>query len=173
LESNLARPGLALGLFLALFPVLAGAVDTTPTVRVGGELPKTGSLTQGELERLGAVTVPWTNHGQTHQITGVRLDKVLVHFGFTPGPMGKDVAIKDKVKGYREVVVATARDGFQAVFSCAEVSEGMGPTTAYIVWQVDGKPLGPDVGPLRLVVPTDGESARSIRQLDSLRVAAP
>jgi DMSO/TMAO reductase YedYZ molybdopterin-dependent catalytic subunit len=173
LESSPRRAPLGLGLVLALLPGLAGAVDTTPTLRVGGELPKTGSLTQGELEKLGAVSVPWTNHGQTHQIVGVRLDKVLLHFGFTPGPMGKDVSMKDKVKGYREVVIATARDGFQAVFSCAEVSEGMGPTTAYIVWQVDGKPLGPDVGPLRLVVPTDGEAARSIRQLDSLRVAAP
>jgi DMSO/TMAO reductase YedYZ molybdopterin-dependent catalytic subunit len=167
------RTSLRLGLLLALLSGLAGAVDTTPTLRVGGELPKTGSLTQGELERLGAVSVPWTNHGQTHQITGVRLDKVLVHFGFTPGAMGKDVSARDKVKGYREVVVATARDGFQAVFSCAEVSEGMGTTTAYVVWQVDGKALGPDVGPLRLVVPTDGESARSIRQLDSLRIASP
>ena len=110
------------------------------------------------------------SHGQTYQVTGVRLDKVLAHFGFTPGPMGKDVPVKDKVKGYREVLVATARDGFQAVFSCAEVTEGMGTTAASIVWQVDGKPLGPDVGPLRLVVISDAEPARSIRQLDSLRV---
>jgi hypothetical protein len=168
------HPGgvLRLGLLLAFLPAVTLAADgpAGPTVRVEGALPKTGTLGQAELEKLGSTTVAWTSHGQTHQVTGVRVDKVLLHFGFTPGQMGKDVPVKEKVKGYREVLVATARDGFQAVFSCAEVMEGMGATAAFIVWQVDGKPLGPEAGPLRLVVTTDGEPARSIRQLDSLRV---
>jgi DMSO/TMAO reductase YedYZ molybdopterin-dependent catalytic subunit len=164
---------LCLGVLLAFCPAWASGADVAPapTLRVEGVLPKTGSLGQAELEKLGSTTVAWTSHGQTHQVTGVRVDKVLAHFGFTAGPMGKDVPVKDKVKGYREVLVATARDGFQAVFSCAEVTEGMGTTSAFIVWQMDGKPLGPDIGPLRLVVITDGEPARSLRQLDRLRVA--
>ncbi len=153
-------------------PVVTLAADGPPgpTVRVEGALPKTATLGQAELEKLGSTTVAWTSHGQTHQVTGVRVDKVLLHFGFTPGQMGKDVPVKQKVKGFREVLVATARDGFQAVFSCAEVMEGMGATAAFIVWQVDGKPLSPEAGPLRIVVTTDGEPARSIRQLDTLRV---
>jgi hypothetical protein len=164
----------SLSVVLALLPVLAGAVDAPPaataTVRVDGALPKSATLTQSDLEKLGATTVSWTSHGQTHQVTGVRIDKVLVHLGFTPGPMGKDVSVKEKVKGYRQVLLATARDGFQAVFSCAEVSEGMGPTVALIVWQIDGKPLAADVGPFRIVVTTDGEPARSIRQLSHLHI---
>ena len=163
--------GLRVSLLLGLVVGLAEASDASaPAVRIEGALPKTGALSQLELEKLGVTTVPWTNHGQTHQVTGVRVDDVLLHFGFQPGAMGKDVPVKDKVKGYRQVLVATARDGFQAVFSCAELSHGMGGTTALVVWQIDGKPLGPDVGPLRLVVVTDGEPARSIRQLESLRV---
>lgn len=160
------------GLLLGLLPVLATAGEPlpAPAVRVEGALAKTGTLAQADLEKLGATTAAWTSHGQTHQVTGVRVDNVLLHFGFNPGPMGKDVPVKDKVKGYRQVLVATARDGFQAVFSCAEVSAGMGKTVALIVWQIDGKPLGEDVGPLRLVVLTDGEPARSLRQLESLRV---
>ncbi len=161
---------LSLGVLLTFSPALAWAAAPASTLRVEGALPQPGTLSQVELEKLGSTTVGWMSHGQTHRVTGVRLDKVLLHAGFTPGPMGKDVPVKDKVKGYREVLVATARDGFQAVFSCAEVMEGMGTTAAFVVWQVDGKPLGPEVGPLRLVVLTDGEPARSIRQLDSLRV---
>jgi hypothetical protein len=168
------HPGacLRLGVLLGLLPALALAADLAlaPTLHVAGALPKTGTLGLAELEKLGSTTVAWPSHGQTRQVTGVRVDKVLAHYGFTPGPMGKDAPVKDKVKGYREVLVATARDGFQAVFSCAEVTEGMGTTSAFVVWQVDGKPLGPEVGPLRLVVITDGEPARSIRQLDWLRV---
>lgn len=68
------------------------------------------------------------------------------------------------------MLVATARDGFQAVFSCAEVTKEWGPPSLSLVWQLDGKPLAADVGPLRLVVVTDGEPARSIRQLENLRV---
>ena len=161
---------LRLGVLLGLLPALALAAAPAPRLHVDGALPKTGTLGLAELEELGSTTVAWTSHGQTHQVTGVRVDKVLAHYGFTPGPMGKDVPVKDKVKGYREILVATARDGFQAVFSCAEVTEGMGTTSAFIVWQMDGKSLGPEVGPLRLVVITDGEPARSIRQLDWLRV---
>jgi hypothetical protein len=162
----------ALAVTFGLLPGLALAADVQPvaSVRVEGALPKTGSFSQGELEKLGGATVPWTSRGQTHQVTGVRLDKLLVHLGFTPGAMGKDVLPKDKVKGYRQVLVATARDGFQAVFSCAELLEGMGPTAAYIVWLIDGKPLTPDVGPFRLVVVTDAEPARSLRMLERLRV---
>ena len=175
MRSEGLRPPAALVVALVLLPGLAAAVDASPapaaTVRVDGALPKSATLSQKDLEKLGATTLPWTTHGQTHQVTGVRVDKVLVDMGFTPGPMGKDVPMKDKVKGYRQVLVATARDAFQAVFSCAELMEGMGHTVALIVWQVDGKPLGPDVGPLRLVVLSDGEGARSIRQLDRLHVA--
>ena len=69
------------------------------------------------------------------------------------------------------VVVASASDGYQAVLSCAEVFESMGPTRAMVVWKVDGKPLPQDRGPLRLVVLTDKEPSRSIfglRKLDVL-----
>jgi DMSO/TMAO reductase YedYZ molybdopterin-dependent catalytic subunit len=172
LESESHRARRRVSLFLALLPVLAFAAERAPltAVRVEGALPRSGTLGQTDLEKLGASTVAWTNHGQTHQVTGVRVDKALVYFGFTPGPMRKDVPVKDKVKGYRQVLVATARDGFQGVFSCAEVSQGMGATVALIVWQMDGKPLDAEVGPLRLVVVTDAEPARSIRQLESLRV---
>jgi hypothetical protein len=163
---------LLLGLSLALLPSLTRAAEapTASTLRIEGVLPRTGALGQRDLDRLGSTSVAWTTHGQAHQVTGVRVDKVLAHFGFTPGLMGKDVPVKDKVKGLRQVPIATARDGFQAVFSCAEVNEGMGTTVALIVWEVDGKPLGSEMGPFRLVVLTDGQPSRSIRQLERLRV---
>ena len=161
----------ALALGLAVVPSRTVALEPSPPpgVRVDG-LPKTGTLSLADLERLGPVTLAWTSHGETHQVKGVRLDKVLAHFGFTPGPMGKDVPLPQKVKGFRQVLVATARDGFQAVFSCAEVSEGMGQTVALLAWEVDGKPLASDVGPFRVVVVTDGMPSRSLRQLERIRV---
>ena len=100
----------------------------------------------------------------------MRLDKVLTHLGFSPGPMGREVPVADKRAGYRKVLRATARDGYQAVFSMAELSEGLGRTEVLVVWAVDGKALDPEEGPLRLVALTDGEPSRSLRQLERLEV---
>jgi DMSO/TMAO reductase YedYZ molybdopterin-dependent catalytic subunit len=164
-----------LGLALALSAPLAHAAAPAPpeAVRVEGALPRSGTLGRRDLESLGSTTATWTSHGTTHRVVGVRLDAVLAHFGFTPGPMGKDIPVADKRRGYRQIVVATARDGFQAVFSCAEVTAGMGPTLALIAWEIDGKPVEPEAGPFRLVVTTDGEPSRSIRQLERIQVAEP
>ena len=149
----------------------ARAEETTPAkVDVSGSLPRSASLGQAELSALGGSTTTWTVHGSRHQVTGVRLDTVLTHLGFTPGPMGKDVRVSEKRAGFRKVVVATARDGYQAVFSVAECFQGMGPGEVLVVWAVDGKPLPPAEGPLRLVALTDGEPSRSLRQLRKLEV---
>ena len=141
-----------------------------PQVKIVGALPHTGAVDQAALEKLGATTAKWKEHGAEHTVTGVPLDKVLASFGFEPGPMGMDVPKAEKRRGWKLAVVATAPDGFQAVFSCAELAEGMGPTRALLVWSVDGKPLAPEMGPFRLVVLTDQEPSRSVHQVSQLEV---
>ena len=140
------------------------------SVEVSGAIPKPGRLAKSDLTALGPKTATWQVHGKSLDVTGVRLDKVLTHLGFSPGPMGREVPVADKRAGYRKVLRATARDGYQAVFSVAELSEGMGRTEVLVVWAVDGKSLDAEEGPLRLVALTDGEPSRSIRQLERLEV---
>ncbi len=67
-------------------------------------------------------------------------------------------------------MVITAPDGFQSVFSAAELTEGMGKTQVLVVWMVDGKPLPAEQGRLRLVVPTDAEASRSLHHLQRIDV---
>ena len=64
----------------------------------------------------------------------------------------------------------TASDGFQAVFSCAELWEDMGPTRALLAWKLDGKPLPEKMGAFRLVVLTDKEPSRSVYQVVKLEI---
>jgi DMSO/TMAO reductase YedYZ molybdopterin-dependent catalytic subunit len=149
-------------------PAAAGGV-----LQVSGTLPKSGSLSISDLEAMGPVTSAWTLHGEKREVYGVPVDKVLSHFGFEPGPMGKSVPKQEKRKGWRMVVIATAADEFQAVLSCAEVFESMGPTKALLVWKIDGKPLQGEQGPLRLVVLTDKEPSRSIYGVRALEVVEP
>jgi Oxidoreductase molybdopterin binding domain len=148
----------------------AAAVAGQPaTLAVEGDLP-TSRLSLADLEALGPAKVEWSIHGRKREALGVPLDKVLSKAGFVSGPMGKEVAKREKRAGWKKALVATAADGYQAVFSCAELFPEMGPTRAFVVWQVDGKPLPPEEAPLRLVVTTDQEPSRSLYQLVKLEV---
>jgi DMSO/TMAO reductase YedYZ molybdopterin-dependent catalytic subunit len=137
---------------------------------VRGDVEKPGTLQLAELEAMGPTSASYTVHDHTQTVIGVPLHKVLARYGVVPGPMSKTMAPADKRPGYKKVVVASAPDGFQAVFSLAELSEGMGKTQVLVVWKADGKPLPPAQGPLRLVVLTDGEPSRSVHQLRTLDV---
>ena len=103
-------------------------------------------------------------------MTGVPVEVVLAHFGFTPGPMGHDVPKAEKRSGWKLAVVATAADGFQAVFSAAELSKLIGPSQVLVLTGREGKPLPASEGPLRLAAITDKEGSRSIYQLVRLDV---
>ncbi len=159
---------------VALLAVLtlppAGAAAQAPTVVVSGDLPRTGVLAQKDLEALGATSVEWVDHGETHRVTGVPLDKVLAAFGFAPGPRGKQVSVVEKRAGWRKVLVAIGNDGYQVAFSCAELSQEIGATKALISWSMDNAPLREGTGPFRLVVLTDHEPARSVHGLERLVV---
>jgi DMSO/TMAO reductase YedYZ molybdopterin-dependent catalytic subunit len=156
-------------MIVLLFLVLAAPPAET-VLSVSGALPKAGALTLADLEAMGPVKATWNSRGENHEVFGVPLEKVIKKFGWEMGAMGKDMPARDKRKGWRLVVVASAPDGFQAVLTCAEFFEGMGATRAIVAWKIDGKPLPADRGPLRLVVLTDKEPSRSVHSVNKLEV---
>jgi len=160
-------------LVAAALAVLGAGPPAHPALVEVTGLPRYGALDRDQLAALGTETVGWTVHGTRREVTGVRLDKVLAHLGFTSGPMGRDVPVQQKRAGYRKVLVATASDGYRAVFSVAEVVDGMGPSKVLIVWAVNGQPLPPEEGPFRLAALTDAEPSRSLRQLQKIEVLDP
>lgn len=137
---------------------------------IAGDLPKPRTLRVEELKALASRTATWTLHGKAHTVVGLPLDQVIAQAGYDRGPMSKEMAPRDKRPGFKLAIVASAPDGFQAVFSTAEITAGMGKTEVLCIWEMDGKPLPPDQGPLRLVVLTDGEGSRSIHNLARLDV---
>jgi DMSO/TMAO reductase YedYZ molybdopterin-dependent catalytic subunit len=139
-------------------------------VSVQGAVATPKSLTRADLVGLGAVEADWSEHGTAHHVRGVPLGKVLSAAGFSSGPMGKDVSKKEKRSGWKMAVRVTGSDGYQTVFSCAELMEDMGATRALLVWEVDGKPLDAERGPFRIVVLTDKEPSRSVHQVQTIEV---
>jgi DMSO/TMAO reductase YedYZ molybdopterin-dependent catalytic subunit len=140
------------------------------SLQLEGDLVTPTTLTVKALAALPTVPVEWNDKSGHHTGTGVRLDTVLLQNGFSEGPMGPKVNPKVKHQGLRAVVIASAPDGYEAVFSVGELLLTLGATNAVVVWEMDGQPLPREVGPFRLVVSTDKGSSRSIHQVAKLRV---
>jgi len=70
-----------------------------------------------------------------------------------------------------QYVVVTASDGYQVVFSLAELEQATGATSNVLLAdKADGKPLDEKEAPLQLVVPSDKRPARCVRMVTSITV---
>lgn len=68
------------------------------------------------------------------------------------------------------VVRVTAGDGYQVVFSLAELDAAFGNAAVVLVDTRDGKPLSAADGPFRLVVPADKRAGRWLRNVVRIEV---
>jgi DMSO/TMAO reductase YedYZ molybdopterin-dependent catalytic subunit len=68
------------------------------------------------------------------------------------------------------IVRATASDGYQVVFTLAELDAAFGKARVLVADSHDGKPLGAEDGPFRLVVPGDARAGRWLRKLVRIEV---
>ena len=75
------------------------------------------------------------------------------------------------------LVILEAKDSYQAFFSLAELTPPQGRNTqAFLIWDVDGKPLPEKETPLRLVLTMDGEARQihgvtTITLVDGIKLA--
>jgi DMSO/TMAO reductase YedYZ molybdopterin-dependent catalytic subunit len=101
--------------------------------------------------------------GSKIEYEGVLLREILNRAG---APSGKEL----RGKALASYVLAKARDGYQVVFTLAEVSPEFANESILIADKRDGKPLFAYQGPFRLVCPNDKAGARSVRMLQSLEL---
>jgi hypothetical protein len=67
-------------------------------------------------------------------------------------------------------LVVEAADGYRAVFALPELDPAFTDRVVLLADQRDGKPLGGNAGPLRVIVPGEKRHARWVRQVKSLKV---
>lgn len=136
-----------------------------PTVVIVGPAGETRALGLAELEQLSPreVTVTDPHGGQPVRYRGVPLIAILP---LVTTPVGDAL----RGKGLALHVRAEASDGYVASFSVAELDAGFGTTQALLAFEREGQPLGSDVGPFRLVVPTDKRGGRWVRGLTRVAV---
>ncbi len=68
------------------------------------------------------------------------------------------------------VVVLKASDGYQAVVSAAAVGMDPGGERYLLAFERDGKPLGENQGPARLIIPGDPQRVRWVRMVKSIQL---
>jgi DMSO/TMAO reductase YedYZ molybdopterin-dependent catalytic subunit len=148
--------------FCAMF--LAAQTAPEPNIVVTGDVPTPLTLSAKDLAVMPRETVEVTDaDGSKTAYEGVPLQEILKKAGI---PFGRQMRGKD-LAGY---VLASAKDGYQIVFSLGELDPDLGGVHALVADKRDGKPLFEYQGPFRLVLPNDKAGARSVRMLEKLEV---
>src|SRR5262245_42498549 len=147
--------------FLVLLAVWLPA--QTATVAVGGDVRKPFALTLAELKAMPRTTLKLGNAERPAVYEGVLLADVLKRAGAPLGPELSGPAVAS-------YVLATATDGYRALFALAEADPEFTNNEILIADTLDGKPLGEGQGPMRLVTPHDKRAARSVRMLQRIDV---
>ncbi|QKG57844.1 molybdopterin-dependent oxidoreductase [Hymenobacter sp. BRD128] len=144
------------------------AQSATPTaaaqLRIEGLVATPRTLSAAEIAALPHREQTTTDKdGKMHAYRGVALRDVL-HLAGVPEGKGIHGAV------LAEVVLASAADGYQAVFALPEIDADFSPQTILLADLRDGQPLPAHDGPYQLIVPLEKKPARWVRQLTGLRV---
>lgn len=122
-----------------------------------------GRATTVSLDGLERKTVITGDRGRKTTFEGVAMHDVLSKAGIKLGE-----ALKGKALA--QVVLATAKDGYQVAYAIAEVDAAFTDQVVLIADTRDQRPLIADSGPLQIVVPLDKRAARWMRQVIKLEV---
>jgi len=146
----------------------SGQANQQPTVSarliVSGDIPSRLELKAEDLAKMPRVTVSVADQDGTKiEYEGVPLREILKRAG---APMEKEL----RGKALASYVLAKAHDGYQVVFTLAEVAPEFANEPILVADKRDGKPLFGYQGPLRLVCPNDKAGARSVRMLETLEI---
>lgn len=131
-------------------------------VKVEGEVLKPLSLSISDLEKMKHVEVSMKDRdGKIQQYSGVPIFEILQQAGVT---VGKEL----KGENLTKYMLVRASDGYEVLFSLAELDPSFTNRVVVLADTKDGKPLADGVGPFRLVVPDENKPARSAMEVTHL-----
>lgn len=133
------------------------------TLVVAGDVAHPLTLTPADLKSSPRTTVTVRANDRDLTYEGVLVGELLTRAGAPVGPELSGNALAT-------YVLASAKDGYQVVFSLAELDPGIAPNDVIVADTIDGQPLPDDQGPWRVVASHDKRGARSVRMLQRLEV---
>ena len=132
-------------------------------VEVTGAVQQSLRLTADDLAKMPRATVKTTGSGVNTVYEGVWVYEVLKRAG---APQGTTL----RGRALASYVLAEAQDGYQVVFSLAELDPTFVDNEILLADTANGKPLFGAHGRFRLVAAKDKPGARSVRMLTRLEV---
>jgi len=151
---------------LLLAILAAGALaaqESQTSIEVAGAVKQPLTLSADDLAKMPRATVRTMNNGMETVYEGVWLHEILKKAGV---PQGNEL----RGKALSSYVVAEAQDGYQVVFSLAELDPAFLDSEILLADTANGKALFGAQGRFRLVVPKDKPGARSVRMLTKIDV---
>ena len=171
-----SRVALSILLWANVVPSLAwlGTAQTSQPSQAPAQLKIAGAvatpltLSIADLKTMPRTTLYVTNpHEKKAEVyEGVLLEELLRKAGVPHG---------EQLRGplMATYLVAEAEDGYRVTFSLAELDSGIVDSQVLVADTMDSGPIGPKLGPFRLVVPHDKRPARWVRMLKSITVVVP
>jgi DMSO/TMAO reductase YedYZ molybdopterin-dependent catalytic subunit len=143
---------------------IAWAQTAQPTVKVVGEVLKPLTLSAADLAGMPRANAEAKDkQGVMHAFSGVALSTIFEQAGVSTGRQlrGENLA---------KYLLVTCADGYQVVFSLAELDSSFTDRVVILADQVEGKPLPAGTGPFRLIVPGEKKPARNCFQVTTLAI---
>ena len=144
--------------------------QTKPTtgpseVKIGGAVKTPFTVTAQDLKNMPRNTMRVENpHSQKTEVyEGVPLAILLQKAGVPAGEQIRGAVLAT-------YVVVDAADDYRVVFSLAELDSGFMDSEVLLADTMDGAPLGPGLGPFRLVAPHEKRPARWVDMVRSITV---
>ena len=140
--------------------------STGPSVvKIGGAVATPFSVSLDELKKMPRKTVRVENaHAKKTEVyEGVPLDVLLQKAGVPQGEHLRGASMAT-------YVLVEAADNYHALFSLAELDSSFQDAEVLLADTMDGAPLAPDQGPLKLVAPHDKRPARWVKMVASITI---
>ncbi len=147
-------------LFISFAVSLVSAQTKTDSfIKVEGEVTNALTLYASDLAKMKRIKASMKEHdGTEFQYEGVLVSDLLRLAGVT---LGAEL----KGKNLRKYLLIKAADGYQVVFSLAELDSSFTDRTVLLADKRDGNPLPADKGPFRIIIPGEKKHARCIYQV--------
>lgn len=151
-----------ISLCLSCFYSSAQQSTAKPAVKVSGEVTKPLTLYADDLAKMKHSNATMKDRdGKEHSYKGVPVQEILETAGVTTGKQLKG-------ENLTKYLLVKCADGYEVIFSLAELDSSFTDRTVILADELEGKPLPVDKGPFRLVVPGEKKPARSSFQVTEM-----
>jgi DMSO/TMAO reductase YedYZ molybdopterin-dependent catalytic subunit len=150
-------------LLIAALATVVVAQDAPSGLQISGAVKQPLTLTSDDLAKMPRASVKTTSNGLETTFEGVWLHEILKRAGV---PLGGEL----RGKALTSYLLVEAKDGYQVLFSLAEIDPAFTENQVLVADKADGKSLVGSQGPFRLVAAKDKPGARSVRMVTKIEV---